>query len=65
MPAPRDISTIRKPGPNAPGRRCAGKDCITVLSRYSDGEFCGPCLEKLVPLPERPASFEQLMREAA
>lgn len=38
------------PGPYEPGRRCAQRDCITVLSRYRPGPFC----EVHTPDPDTP-----------
>ena len=40
MPAPRDITTVRSPGPHAPDRRCAEPGCITVLNRWHEGDRC-------------------------
>lgn len=66
MPAPRDISTARAPGPNAPGRRCAEDGCITVLNRWHEGDRCYAHSEREhVAELHRMTDYRELMSEAA
>jgi hypothetical protein len=66
MPAPRDISTVRQPGPNAPDRRCAEDGCITVLNRWHDGDRCyaHSASEQLAEVHHL-TRFEDLMEQRA
>lgn len=40
MPAPRDITTVRSPGPHRAGRVCAEPACTTLLHRRHEGDRC-------------------------
>jgi len=60
---PVKYQPVRDPGPYEPGRRCAVKECITVLSRNNPG----PCCDNHTPDPEPPAvvraRIQQLIQE--
>jgi hypothetical protein len=70
MPAPVDISSVRKPGPYPVGRRCSRTDedgvrCITLLCTYTPGPDCSiHAKAEQASFAERRESFEELMRAA-
>lgn len=60
---PVKYQPVSDPGPYDRGRRCAMKDCITVLSRNNPGPCCSIHTPDPVPPDVVKARIRQLMEE--